>query len=459
MLWVGAVQTFLFALTPLPVSAAAPPQAAVPAGLSFAEIKITGDEFLVLQNNSGTDLADLSSYWLEDFNNVSPLAAGVNNSAQQLPQVRLLAGQTLLLSSTAMPTCGAAVAGRLSISLTDSGGFLELVQLGQDAGGAVTQTPGDVVNWSNDTAGDISNVLPGSKDPRAAWYRYQNAADYAWQPADLDAGNACQLNVAAAGTAGVQPVQPRLGQTAVSPPATIVALAAASTGSAATHTMPVADLGLLAPQISELVPNPAGTGTDKTDEFVELYNPNSKAFDLNGFTLRVGITTTHDYVFPAGTSLKPKSFKAFYAAVTGLAMSNTGGQAVLLDPLGTAIGQSGVYSSAKDGQAWALANGQWYWTTDATPGGANVVNQATGSKTAGKAGSTAKSDVKGAATSLASSPTAAADALQPTPVHPWTLALVALLALLYGAYEYRVDLANYLHQFRKHRAARRVAGQ
>src|SRR5947209_2406260 len=118
LLWVGMTNVLLLAGLPVGASATAPPTMAIPNGLSFAEIKITGDEFIVLQNNSGTDIADLSSYWLQDFNNTNPLAAGVNNSSQQLPQVSLVNGQTLLLSAAAMPTCCAAVAGKLNISLT-----------------------------------------------------------------------------------------------------------------------------------------------------------------------------------------------------------------------------------------------------------------------------------------------------------------------------------------------------
>ena len=49
----------------------------VPPGLSFSQIKITGSEFLVLRNNTSATLPDLSAYWLDAYNNVNPLAAGV----------------------------------------------------------------------------------------------------------------------------------------------------------------------------------------------------------------------------------------------------------------------------------------------------------------------------------------------------------------------------------------------
>ena len=45
------------------------------------------------------------------------------------------------------------------------------------------------------------------------------------------------------------------------------------------------------------------------------------------------------------------------------------------------------------------------------------------------------------------------------PVHTGVLAAIGVFALLYGAYEYRHDMANKIHQFRGNRAARRAARQ
>ncbi len=134
------------------------------------------------------------------------------------------------------------------------------------------------------------------------------------------------------------------------------------------YGLPKADVGLKAPAITELLPNPDGTGTDKTDEFIELYNPNAKPFDLSGFSLQTGITRKHTYVFPKGSSLPPKSFKAFYSKTTALSLSNTTGQTRLLAPSGNSVSDAAEYEKAKDGIAWALAKGKWYWTTKPTPG-------------------------------------------------------------------------------------------
>lgn len=103
----------------------------------------------------------------------------------------------------------------------------------------------------------------------------------------------------------------------------------------------------MSPVISELLPNPEGSGTDATDEFIELYNPNAQAFDLSGFVLQSGLTTTHTFLFPAGTILQPHGFSAFFSKTTKLSMSNTAGKVLLLDPFGKSISMSEAYSSAR----------------------------------------------------------------------------------------------------------------
>ena len=138
----------------------------------------------------------------------------------------------------------------------------------------------------------------------------------------------------------------------------------------------------------------------------------------------------------------------------------------LLDPLGNVLGSTDTYGTAKDGQSWALAKGKWYWTTTPTPNAPNVVNQPLASvkKVSTATASNKKSAVKGTATKVTKSkaaPTTAASVVPSdppiTPVHPGILAAAAAFALLYGAYEYRHDVANKLYQLRRYRAARAEA--
>lgn len=233
---------------------------------------------------------------------------------------------------------------------------------------------------------------------------------------------------------------------------------------------------LLPPTITELLPNPASPQTDDADEFIELYNPNDSAFDLSNFILEVGLATKHQYSLPAGTSIPPQSYAVFYAAQTGLSLSNTSSQAVLKDSAGLAVATTEAYASAPDGQAWAYINGAWQWTVTPTPHAANVLTapptlQTTSKKTtvppkkttAVKAASIAKTtkttapkppkEAKTVKPKTAELTAATPPARNPLPMG--VIAIVGSFAVLYGAYEYRHDIANKVHQLRSHRAARR----
>ncbi|MET0779393.1 MAG: lamin tail domain-containing protein [Candidatus Saccharimonadales bacterium] len=239
---------------------------------------------------------------------------------------------------------------------------------------------------------------------------------------------------------------------------------------------PPASPSLLAPTITELLPNPASPHTDSADEFIELYNPNDAVLDVSSFVLEVGLTTKHRYTLPAGTILAPKSWTPFYSAVTGLSMANDGGQALLYDATGLIIATADAYGTAPDGQAWMYDGSTWRWTTTPTPAAQNVATAplppqkktstttATVKKTtAVKAATTAKTTKPATAktpkaakpaktTSTAFTPVAAAAR---NPLHTGVLAAVGIFAISYGAYEYRSDIANKFHRLRNYRATRR----
>ena len=426
---------------------AAPPAMAVPPLLALSEIKITGDEFVVIKNNTGKDIADLSSYWLDGYNSNQPLSAGVTNTAQQLPAVKLAGGQIMLLSSNGMATCGAAVTAKLSVGLTDGGGFLQLVQTTQTSLG-ITKFPVDYVSWSSGADNLISNVPSSSKDPRAAYYRYAGSAGFSWQLADIDSSDACQLDVANAAS---------ISSTLNAPTSAVPSVAGISTQDE-TITLPTADIGLAAPQISEVLPNPAPPQTDVDDEFIELYNSNDKDFFLGGFVLQVGTTTLHKYTFPAGTTIRSKQYEVFFSADTGLSLSNSSGQVSLLDPSGNMLSQTDVYGPAKDGYSWVSADGLWQWTASPTP---NAVNKITTplAKSSSKNVASSKKSVSSKTPAAASfNPSGPSSGTPVSSLHPAILAGIGSLAVIYAMYEYRNDLANQLYRLRRYRAARRVAG-
>jgi len=415
------------------------------------EVKITGDEFIVLQ--ASEDIA-LSDYWLgysssDAATNIVP--------TQQLPAYNLKAGQAILLTSDGANTCDAVLVNKLSFSLSDTKGTLVIRKL-ESSGATSTFTTIDSVNWSKPSAsGTTTDVIDLRKETATlalpVWYHGAEVAS--WQVGDL---TSCTFSYTSAKGAPVTSVIWPAND--IEPPAVIESLAD-DDGVSAGPYLPAADIGLMPPQITEVLPNPMGTGTDGTDEFIELYNPNGTVFDLSGFVLQTGLTTKHSYTFPMGTTLPPKSFVAFYSADTGLSLSNTSGQADLEDPFKTVVAQTDAYDTAKDGMAWALAKGDWYWTNKPTPSAANVINQSAVSTSSIKGNSSKSvSAIKGTSAAVsplaAATPSASSDATKSSGLHPYILAGIAPLAVGYGVYEYRHDLGNRIHQFRANRAARRV---
>lgn len=448
-------------------------EGAAPPALLISQFKVTtGDQFFTLYN-AGTAPVNLGSYQLQYFNNNDLTRA---TSSKIIPLTgTLAAGSSYMLSDGAATICYQMTVNTVSLGFSTTAGFAEVVQLAatSSAGSLITPTVTDYVSWTKKTASNkdtqtitstnssISNLATGTP---VTWLRQlpvTSPGAGAWQPTQPDPADACALDILAnGGTPQGTISSANQLSTGQQPPAKIISLAA-STGDGDNPVLSPADIGLAAPQLTELLPNPSGTANDDTDEFIELYNPNVAAFDLSGFTLQTGVTTKHSYQFPAGTILQPHAFTAFFSADTGLSLSNTSGQADLLDPFGNLLGKTDLYSTAKDGQTWALANGKWYWTSNATPGEANVIRQVAAtskkSKTSAKTARTSSSTT-GHGTSTAVTKGGAADgpAAAPTPIHPLVLAAIGTAAVGYGIYEYRHDIANKLAELRRHRKSGRT---
>jgi len=433
--------------------------------LVISQFKITSSngQFVTLYNQSSATI-DLSQYEVDYINGSNKLVSVPISG--QVP-----AHGFYMLNDDQVRLCYQMILNSASLGFATTSGTLQIWQISADK--TVKQLQ-DSITWaSKATPGAITlpaqnsaNTVSMLRQPTDSLGNPQVAAPAGgtWQAVMPDAVNPCSLDIVNTSTPVVSPSSNpgnKLG-TGQAPPSTIVNLASADASNAG-PVLPSADVGLNAPQITELLSNPDGTGNDDTDEFIELYNPNPAEFHLVGFTLQTGSTTKHSYTFPDGTILPPLGFTAFYSADTGLSLSNTSGQADLLDPFGNTLTQTDPYSTAKDGQAWALANSAWYWTTQPTPGAANVVKQiaaTTSSKSASTAKSTKSGTVKGASTTKPATASSAMDAstqTTPSPIHPYILAVVAVLAVGYGIYEYRHDLGNRLHQLRSNRAARRTA--
>ncbi len=442
--------------------------------LFIREIKITGEEFVVLE--SASDIPNLSEYWLsysssETATNIVP--------SQQLPAIALGAGQSILLTSDGASTCDSLWTTKLTPTLGDTRGALEVRRL-QSFGSQSTFSTVDAVNWAKPAAsGSTTALLDLRMQPVVAttpvWY--QDVTLPKWHIGQLDG---CVLSIF--GSTPQAPITQIEWVVAQEEPLAIIE--SVSDDQLVTEENVVVETnrnpGLAAPQITELLANPPGTGTDDTEEFIELYNSNDAELDLSGFVLRTGTSTTHDYTFPNNTKLAGKSFGAFYANQTALTLSNTGSRAILLDPFGAQVSVTDDYTSAKDGMSWALAQGQWYWTNRPTPGSTNIIVQVAPSQLA-KATTTksvlgaaktkkatttkakAKAKVKVAkaksSESKSKSNSVASAALRPAGIHTGVLALAAVAGVGYGLYGYRHDIANKFYNFKSNRAARRKVGK
>jgi hypothetical protein len=425
--------------------------------LVISQLKITSGngQFVTLYNPSNAAI-DMSKYQLEYFNSYD-LSKATSSRLISLSGTVPPHGY-YMVNDSALMLCYQLTVDSVSLGLSSTAGMVEVLAFSQlSPGGSVVPVLQDYVGWSKTTATG-AQTLPTNTSAFLMRQPVDNGGNPVvdsagtgnWQTVQPDPNNACNL-VTATGfssvTSGLSQLLPP-----TEPPATIVNLAEPDIN--ATPTIPAADIGLTAPTITELLPNPDGTGNDSTDEYIELYNPNSKTFDLSGFTLQTGTKTFRNYTLPSGTSLPPQSFTAFYSETTGLSLSNTGSQAKLLDPLGNSISASDVYGTAKDGQAWAKAKGKWYWTTAPTPNAANVIKQPMASK---KSGTKTKSKTTPAKSNSSKPVTTSSysNSAETTPVHTWTLALVVGVAILYALYEYRSDLANRVFQLRQYLRARR----
>lgn len=448
-------------------------EAAKVPSLTISQLKVTSSngQFITLYNGTNTVL-DMSKYQLEYFNNYD-LTKATSSKLIALSGMVPPHGY-FMVNDSALLLCYQLTIDSVSLGFSSTAGLVEVLAFNQsNPGAAVAPVLQDYVGWSKTTAAG-AQTLPVNTNAflqRLPVDARNNPivptpGTGSWQTVQPDVANACNLITGITGTSvptGLSQLLP-----ASEPPSTIVNLSTEDNSGPApisAGSLPASDIGLMAPQVTELLPNPIGTSNDTTNEYIELYNPNGVSFDLSGFVLQSGITSLHNYTFPTGTSLPAHSFKAFYSKDTGLSLSNSGSQVKLLDPLGNSISAAEVYGTAKDGQAWALAKGKWYWTTSLTPGVANIIKQPSLDKKAGssnakaKSNKTAASRIKSAKTKKASKTMLAngrPEKPAATQIHPWTLALIAGLALLYGVYEYRADLANRIYQLKRYFRSRRA---
>jgi len=120
--------------------------------------------------------------------------------------------------------------------------------------------------------------------------------------------------------------------------------------------------------ISELLP--ACSGLDQECEFIELFNPENKAVDLEGWQL-TDLKTY--YQFSKDSFIKASSYLSVERKDSKITLNNSGEKIFLLDPAGKVI--NGVeFAKAKKDLSFArdLGSKKWQWTNKPTPGKENI---------------------------------------------------------------------------------------
>lgn len=377
-----------------------------------------------------------------------------------------------------------------SSTLADDGGALQIIDSTTTTTSTVV-TVHDRLAWSGDATLPTNPLLSPAPGSGSSLQRLPNQ-DSEYINDDMSLTGFIVGTVISPKSMWVAPVVPDpitpdpIDDPAPTPGDSLGAGTGIGTGTSITEPLVPVNDGLVPLTITELLPNPAAPQTDEVNEYIELHNPNDKPFNLKGYTLETGETTLHDFTFTSDTLVEPNSYQSFYSAETGLSLSNTGGQARLLDTSGTKLSETAVYTAANDGMAWALdaLDGSWKWTNAITPGAENLITapavvvktKPASTKAPAKTTKITTAKVKGVSTTkakkaaapkkakktkakvtAATASTKTTAAVQPAPIHAGVLAAVAALAVGYGVYEYRHDLANRIHQFRTNRAVRRAA--
>jgi hypothetical protein len=219
--------------------------------------------------------------------------------------------------------------------------------------------------------------------------------------------------------------------------------------------------------ITELLVDPEPPYTDANDEFIELYNGTNQPISLTGYKLQTGKNFRDSYTLPELT-VQPQSYEVIYSRDSRLALTNSGGAARLLYPDGSVAGQTADYTDADAGVAWADMGGVWEWTSEPTPGRANVLlaaptrsarSKKSSSSAKGSAvkaaksskGSAGKSTRVGSVKTLAAQSQAGADdeGAAAQPPSKWLLIGAVALTIGYALYEFRHDFQNCYYIIRR----------
>lgn len=417
--------------------------------LLIGQIKITASsgQFITIYNNS-SDSIDMSSVQLAYFNSYD-LAKATSSKYINLSG-KLAPKNFYLVSDGALFVCYKTTVSSQSLGFSSTAGMVQLTKLTQvGLGGLVTAQVLDSVSWSKTSVSGAQTLPAATTDfLQRSWADgiEKTSGGGSWQVVHPDVNEPCDL-------------QAQLS-TGLTPPAETLSTFTPPTRTIATPLATSVDqnIGLVAPEITEVLPNPKTPETDDADEFIELYNPNEQPFSLKGYRVEAGMTYSRGYTFTEGTLL-PKSYAVFKITETNVQLSNTEGQVRLLNPSGGVINEIPAYEDAPEGSSWVVVADTWQWLEKPSPGAPNVLAVAATTAAAQTAKTAAKTTASKSANSSAGTAASEKELEDAAPLHPLVLAGVGAGAVAYATYEYRKDMANAVARTRRYLRNRRAARQ
>lgn len=433
--------------------------------IQTGSVTSASEEFIELYN-AGNENIDVSSWRLEYF---PASVANFDNPSRRIPLHGIVASHKYFLAASLNYLTDKSNEA-FSATLAKAGGHIRLVSQASESSAVEVK---DLVGWGSALHPQIA-VAPAPADGKSLLRKADTSGNYTdsrnnatdFIISDVPQPQADQVLAAV-------PEEPAPNNPAPEPIEIIPTETGSSDDAPPVTTEPVAASisNQLSPRLSELLPNPKAPASDDTDEYVELFNPNNDSLSLAGYKLQTGNSFSYSYVFSQET-LPGQSYVAFMVTQTGDVLANSGGKARLVDPQGNIIDGT-VYEAADEGLAWAYINGSWQWTSIPTPNAANLLSGSSSTaKATAKKATTAKSKAvkvaatkkpatKASAKSAKKSTSTGQDKDEPgtTTIHWGILAGVTAVAVGYALYEYRDDIANRIHQFRRYRANRRAFGE
>lgn len=123
--------------------------------------------------------------------------------------------------------------------------------------------------------------------------------------------------------------------------------------------------------LNEFLPNPKGS--EKENEYVELYNNEPADVDISGWILKDASKTK--YVFPQNSVIGAGKYLLLQRTSFKFALNNSGNETVFLfDSFENEISKAAYSGSAKENVSYNFDGATWRWSKFLTPGAENIFN-------------------------------------------------------------------------------------